>query len=91
MHLTVFLYRTEGYIFISYRSISMMLSKGCQRHYSFLEPLKLTDTTKQSISGTLSPETIVTTTSGYSTGGSTVSRKINPSLKEHKMKSKSKK
>ncbi len=70
-----------------------MLSKGPQRHYSFLEPLKLTDTKKQSTSGTLSPDTITTTSSGYSTGGSSVSTTIVPSVKDHnqhKIKSKSK-
>ncbi len=70
-----------------------MLSKGYQRHFSFLEPLKLTDTNKQAISGTLSPDTITTISSGYSTGGSSLSSTIVPSLKDHnqhKMKSKSK-
>jgi len=70
----------------------MMLSKRCQRHYSFLEPLKLTETKKQSKSGTLSPDTMTTTSSGYSTGGSSVSTTIVPALKDHnqpKIKSKS--
>jgi hypothetical protein len=67
-----------------------MISKRPQRHYSFLEPLKLTD---KSTSGTLSPDTITTTSSGYSTGGSSVSTTIVPSMNDHnpqKIKSKSK-
>jgi hypothetical protein len=60
-----------------------MISKGCQRHYSFLQPPKFTDSLKNSTTGTLSPDTITTTSSGYSTGGSSVSTTIVPSLIEH--------
>jgi hypothetical protein len=70
-----------------------MVSKGCQRHHSFLEPLKWTETKKQLTSGTLSPDARTTTSSGYSTGGSTVSTTIVPSSKipnQPKIKSKSK-
>jgi hypothetical protein len=56
-----------------------MLSKERHRqHKSKLPP----DMFKQSISGTLSPETTATTSSGYSTGGSSVSTRLNPSLKK---------
>jgi hypothetical protein len=77
-----------------------MLSKGCQRHRSFLQPTKFTDTLKRSPSGTLSPDTITNTSSGYSTGGSSISTTIVPSSKksslsiaqkqQHKTKSKGK-
>ncbi|CAF1270734.1 unnamed protein product [Adineta steineri] len=69
-----------------------MLSKRCQRHHSFLNPSKFTDRLKPSNSGTLSSDTITTTSSGYSTGGSTVSTNIisslkKPSCNQHKNKS----
>jgi hypothetical protein len=70
-----------------------MLSKRWQRNHSFLEPLKLPDSKNQLTSGTLSPATITTTSSGYSTGGSSVSTKLVPPLKDHnqhKIKSNSK-
>jgi hypothetical protein len=56
-----------------------MLSKEHhQQHRSQFPP----DMFKQSTSGTLSPDTTTTTSSGYSTGGSSVSTRINPSLKK---------
>ncbi|CAF2411149.1 unnamed protein product [Rotaria sp. Silwood2] len=50
-----------------------MLSKGCQRHHALLKTSKFSDQSKQSTSGTLSPDTIATTSSGYSTGDSSIS------------------
>jgi hypothetical protein len=67
-----------------------MITKGCQRHYSFLQPPKFTGSLT---SGTLSPDTITTTSSGYSTGGSSVSTTIVPSsvdLNQQKTKPKGK-
>ncbi|CAF1169640.1 unnamed protein product [Adineta ricciae] len=72
-----------------------MLSKRCQRHHSFLQSPKFTDRLKQSTSGTLSSDTTITTStsSGYSTGGSSVATTIPSSGKrlpsnQHKVKPK---
>ncbi|CAF3786176.1 unnamed protein product [Adineta steineri] len=69
-----------------------------QQHHSLQQASKTTDMFKQPILGTLSPDTTVTTSSGYSTGGSSVSTTINLSPKkssvliarkqQHKTKSK---
>jgi hypothetical protein len=77
-----------------------MLSKECQRHYSFLQKPKFTNSLKQSTSGTLSPDILTTTSSGYSTGGSSVSTTLVSSLQksssssidhnQHKVKSRGK-
>lgn len=60
----------------------MMLSHERHRqHRSFLQTSKSTrEMLKQPTLGTLSPET--TTSSGYSTGGSSISTSVNQSLKK---------
>ncbi len=64
-----------------------MLSNG--HHRSLLQTSKITEMLKQPTLGTLSPETTATTSSGYSTGGSSVSTSINPSLKKSSVSSSS--
>lgn len=61
---------------------SMMLSHERQRqHRSFFPTAKSSrEMSKRATLGTLSPET--TTSSGYSTGGSSVSTSLNQSLKK---------
>ncbi|CAF3309793.1 unnamed protein product [Rotaria socialis] len=75
-----------------------MISKECQRHHhAFLKETKFQASLKLSTSGTLSPATIATTSSGYSTGDSSTSaimtrntRKSSSSItcNQHKTKSK---
>jgi hypothetical protein len=60
----------------------MLSNEHHRQHRSLLQTSKITNMLKQTISGTLSPETTTTTSSGYSTGGSSVSTIINPSLKK---------
>ncbi|UJR28288.1 hypothetical protein I4U23_009536 [Adineta vaga] len=60
-----------------------MLSTERQRsHRPMLQAPKITNMLKHSILGTLSPETSITTSSGYSTGGSSVSTTRNASTKK---------
>ncbi|CAF3413689.1 unnamed protein product [Rotaria sp. Silwood1] len=74
-----------------------MLSKGYQRHHALLKTSKFSDQSKQSTSGTLSPDTIATTSSGYSTGDSSISttmistsKKSSSSITSNQHKTKSK-
>jgi hypothetical protein len=57
----------------------MLSTERHRQHRSLLQAPKLTNMFKHSILGTLSPES---TSSGYSTGGSSVSTTINPSLEK---------
>jgi hypothetical protein len=57
-----------------------MLSNG--QHRSVLQTKKIQNMLKQVPACTLSPETSTITSSGYSTGGSSVSTTINQSLKK---------
>ncbi|CAF0997065.1 unnamed protein product [Rotaria sordida] len=70
-----------------------MLSKRRQRNHTLLKTSKFSDQSKQSTSGTLSPDTIATTSSGYSTGDSSISTSKKSSsssitCNQHKTKSK---
>ena len=70
-----------------------MLSKRSQHHHKFLKPSQLLDPFKTLTSGTLSPDTIATTSSGYSTGDSLILPSKVPSSitdSQHKTQSKGK-
>jgi hypothetical protein len=60
----------------------MLSTERHRQHRSLLQAPKLPNMFKHSILDTLSPESTVTTSSGYSTGGSSVSTTINPSLEK---------
>ncbi|CAF1106751.1 unnamed protein product [Adineta ricciae] len=60
----------------------MLSTERRRTHRSMLQAPKITNMLKHSILGTLSPETSITTSSGYSTGGSSVSTTRNTSSKK---------
>ena len=70
-----------------------MLSKDDRRNKSFLEKESLGPGWKPIVSGTLSPATIITSSSGYSTGSSATStaiRKVAPHHQEQQTRTKTK-
>ncbi|CAF2395820.1 unnamed protein product [Rotaria sp. Silwood2] len=60
----------------------MLSNERHRQHQSLLQAPKIPNMFKKSTSGTLSPETTTTTSSGYSTGGSSVSNTQDPCMKK---------
>ncbi|CAF0928428.1 unnamed protein product [Rotaria sp. Silwood1] len=60
----------------------MLSNRRHRQHQSLLQTPKIPNVLKKSTSGTLSPDTTTTTSSGYSTGGSSVSNTKDPCLKK---------
>ena len=77
---------------INHLTNSQMTSKDYRRERPLLQAPTISQTWKHPLSGTLSPETIVTSSSGYSTGGSSVSavRNVSTPLPQQKTKGKGK-